>query len=226
MLNSDRDKALKYFCNLSKELSNTKVENNTSLNKTFVHKTNPQNVLINDIIKIKDSEGEFDEKIGLYYSVATPNFQCSFIFDHPLDHYSFMLMLELARQVSIGVTHKYNHFSVESIKNTVNNIDLKIHNFAELDCPMLIGCTDEIRKNKPTMQIRDLNFFFVQNGKLCAEIKSAISVMSSQLYNRFRINNRRNTLGIDDVNLITNLDIIEKNKYSFYEKEQTNNSNL
>jgi hypothetical protein len=210
MIENDKKRALRYFFEISKQINEIKMEPDFLANCSFVHKIQKQNVLISDIVDINVQKEEFDEKVSLYYSVARPNFQCNFIFDHPLDHYSFMLIIELARQMSIGVTHKYKNFSVNAIKNTVSEMKLKIHSFAELDYPLILACVDKIEKSKPSMQIRSLYYYFIQNGIICAEIKSAISVMSGDLYNRYRINNRRNTVGHNDVDLITNLDMINK----------------
>lgn len=205
-----KKRALEYFFELSAKMSNPLSIQKFCIDNSFVHKVKSKNVLISDIAKIEVSENDFEKDVNLYYSAACPNFKCEFIFDHPLDHYSFMLLLESARQMSIGVTHKYMDFSISSIKNTVSNVDLKIHRFAELDYPLILGCIDHIVKNKRTIQVRDLYFFFIQKGKLCAEVKSAISVMTVELYNRYRITNRQDTIGINNVELVTNIDIINQ----------------
>jgi A-factor biosynthesis repeat. len=220
MLEKDKSCALQYFFELSKQINEFRLNPENLENNSLVHKEQPRNVLISDIVKLNVQDEKLGEKISLYYSIARPNFHCDFIFDHPLDHYSFMLIIEVARQMSIGITHKYKNFPINTIKNTVSNMDLKIHSFAELDYPLILGCIDKIEKSKPTMQIHSLYFYFVQNGKLCAELKSGISVMSGDLYNRYRINNRRNTVGYEDVNLITNLDMIDQQKIYYAEREQ------
>ena len=229
MIENYKNSALQYFSELSKKINEYKIEPKNLSNNSLVHKELSQNVLISDIVSLNvQDEMKLGKDASLYYSIACPNFHCDFIFDHPLDHYSFMLIIELGRQMSIGITHKYKNFPIDSIKNTVSNMDLKIHSFVELDYPLILGCIDKIEKSKPTMQIRSLHLYFVQNGKLCAEIKSAISVMSDDLYYRYRINNRRSTVGHEDVNLITNLDMINKQKQQTYhaKKEQTCYSDL
>lgn len=212
MIENDKKKALEYFFELSAKMSEPLSEQKLCIDNSFVHKVKSKNVVISDIAKIESSSDDFESDINLYYSIACPNFKCEFIFDHPLDHYSFMLLLESARQMSIGVTHKYMKISINSIKNTVSNVDLKIHRFAELDYPLMLGYIDHVVKNKRTIQVRDLYFFFIQKGKLCAEVKSAISVMTVELYNRYRTTNRQETIGKENVELVTNVDIVNQNK--------------
>lgn len=176
--------------------------------KKLVHKIKDENVLIHDIVDVPIYSENKDSPVSLYYSIACPNYQCDFIFDHPLDHYPFMLLIELARQVSIGVTHKYKDIPVDFIKNTIQGFNLKIHRFTELDYPLVIGCHDTIIKSKPSMQIRDLEFYYVQKGELCAEITSRVSIMSNQIYDRYRRSNRKQITEDNRENLITNLDLV------------------
>jgi hypothetical protein len=202
----DKTLVLKYLFEISNKLD--KVNFAKSVDKSLVHKIKPQNVLIHDIFNVDIDTNSCEEKFNLYYSIACPNFDCDFIFDHPLDHYSFILLMEIGRQMAIGVTHKFKSIPLNQFKDTINRVDFNIHNFAELDIPLIIGCVDKMIKNKPTMQIRELYFFFIQRNTVCAEVSTMISVMSDDLYNRCRHNHRRNITGCKDVRLITNRDMI------------------
>lgn len=206
MYENDRKLILSYLFDISNKLDG--FDYNKNVDKSLVHKVKPENVLIRNICNIDIDTNCFQEKFSLYYSIAYPNFDCDFIFDHPLDHYSFILLMEIGRQMSIGVTHKFKDIPLEQFKNTINKVDFNIHNFAELDIPLMVGCVDKMIKNKPTMQIRELYFFFIQRNTICAEVSTMISVMSNDLYNRCRHNHRRNMTGCKDVTLITNLDMI------------------
>ncbi len=66
-----------------------------------------------------------------------------------------------------------------------------IYQFIELDYPLIIGCYDTVVKNRNSMQIRDLDFFYVQKGRLCAELTSKIFIMSEELYLRSRKADRK-----------------------------------
>jgi hypothetical protein len=210
MFEKDKELVLKYLVDISNEIE----ENNfvKKFEKTLVHKVNPENVLIHDICNVDIDTNSLEEKFNLYYSIACPKFDCKFIFDHPLDHYSFILLMEIGRQMSIGVTHKFKSIPLEQFKDIINQVNFKIHTFVELDYPLIVGCVDKMIKNKPTMQMRELYFFYIQKNNLCAEVNTMITVISNDLYTRCRCNNRRSVVGSNDVSLITNLDMINNGK--------------
>ncbi len=121
-----REKLFRILCHESKKdhIKNKQNEKFANiLKKKDVHKIHEENILIREIVNVP-LEAE-DNTTQLYYSIAHPNFNCRFIFDHSLDHYPFMLLLELGRQVTIGITHVYKNIPVESIKNTINAFNFK-----------------------------------------------------------------------------------------------------
>jgi hypothetical protein len=207
MFEKDKELILRYLVDISNNVNRITKE----IDKSFVHKMNHENVLIHDICNIDIDVNKFEEKFNLYYSIACPKFDCKFIFDHPLDHYSFILLMEIGRQMSIGVTHKFKSIPLDKFKDIIKHVNFKIHNFVELDYPLIVGCVDKIIKNKPTMQIRELYFLYVQKNNICAEVSTMITVLSNDLYTRCRCNNRRSVVGSNDVSLITNLDMINTN---------------
>jgi hypothetical protein len=172
----------------------------------FVHKSNSSNVLISEVTENKLIGIHNDyEDINLYTCMGIPNLACNFIFDHPQDHYPLMLLIEMGRQMAISVSHLYKNIPFESCKNTVDYMEFKVHDFVELDYPLTIGIIDKITKNKSTIQIRELQYLFYQNGRLCCESQSAVSIMTTPLYNRYRLSSRRNTTGKrGSIDILTN----------------------
>jgi hypothetical protein len=81
MYENDKKLVLKYLFDISNRLDSSDYAK--SVDKSLVHKIKPQNVLIHDIHSVDIGADRFEEKFSLYYSVACPNFDCDFIFDHP-----------------------------------------------------------------------------------------------------------------------------------------------
>ncbi len=84
----------------------------------------------------------------------------------------------------------------------------KIHNFIELDYPLIIGCIDTVVKENKHMQIRNLEYLYVQGDKVCAELSSQVQIMSNRIYNIFRVKDRK--MLTKKRALITNLDLLNR----------------
>ncbi len=134
-MNMERDKneiLVKLYQISNSDSMKFRKKTTSNICKSILHKVYDENVLIHDIVSIPEYENRQDS--NLYYSIACPNFSCNFIFDHPLDHYPFMLLIELARQISIGVTHKFKDIPVGKIKNSVSGFDLKLYKGDRTEC--------------------------------------------------------------------------------------------
>ena len=179
---------------------------NTEIDEKYVHKKNTSNVLITPAKEINMfAESSQNQDVRFYTCFGKPNLECGFIFDHPQDHYPLMLLIEMGRQMAISISHLYKDIPFELCRNTVDNMKFKVFDFVELDLPLVIGCVDKMTKNKPNIQIRELELFFYQGGRKCCVSQSSISIMSTNLYNRYRLASRRSNVNNDiDLSLITN----------------------
>lgn len=68
------------------------------IEKQYVHKQNPEYVLVSDIEDITDqvrSKEIRDGKEKYFYATAFPKYNCAFCFDHELDHMPFMMTIEV-----------------------------------------------------------------------------------------------------------------------------------
>lgn len=175
------------------------------LDAKLVHKENDENVLIGNVLEHDFAlTADIHEEIKFYTCIGRPNLRCNFIFDHPQDHYPLMLLMEMGRQMAISISHLYKNIPFKSCRNTVDQMYFKVFDFVELDLPLVIGCIDKVTKNKPNIQIREMVFQFYQNGRKCCESQSSVSIMSVEIYERYRLNSRRNTMGSKNEYILKN----------------------
>lgn len=178
---------------LAKQKDNQFSIDSKPIQKKFIHKEHSEQAVISSIKEISSSflsgseEKDFNR---IFYATAIPNLKCPVVFDHRQDHYPFMLLCEIARQMAIGISHEHYDTPFENFCNTLSEMAFDIKTFIELDFPLTMVCVDKILINKATIQRRALKFFYIQNGQLCASANSSISVMTKPLYKRFRLNSR------------------------------------
>lgn len=103
------DEAVKIFELVEKE--NTKKWYEViPIEREYVHKINPSQVVISDVKKIEKNKINVifphKKEISVSYCQAKPNLSCPVCFDHPLDHYPLMMLLEIGRQLAIAASHK------------------------------------------------------------------------------------------------------------------------
>lgn len=189
------------------------------IKKQYVHKQNPEYVLVSDIEDITDqvrSKEIRDGKEKYFYATAFPKYNCAFCFDHELDHMPFMMTIEVIRQVGVAIGHKFHGFPTCGFLNIMDKMQMQIDKFIELDIPLLVLLRDVVIRNKNSRQERMVYFDLYQNGILCASIEINAIIMRSEIYNRLRRTNRlemvKNT-SLSDIPA-TNIDMINKIKHS------------
>lgn len=162
------------------------------IDSKYVHKKNEDYVLIS---KIKTVPKEY---LGLdtidshhyLYSIALPKYDCLFCFDHELDHLPFIMAIEVVRQAGIAVAHTIHSVPIVGYSNIMDNINLNVLKFIELDVPLIMIMEDIMLKNKKSRQERFMHFYLYQNKILCADVKVNASVMEKEIYTRVRLNSR------------------------------------
>lgn len=178
-----------------KDLTNIlNVKNFSTIENQYVHKQNKDYVLVSDIEDITDSVVKVmkikSENERFFYATAFPKFNCSFCFDHELDHLPFMMTIEVVRQIGVAIGHKYHGFPITGFANIMDKMQMKIDKFIELDIPLLVVIRDIILKNKSSMQERMIYFDLYQNGIHCARIEINAIIMKNEIYIKLRKNNR------------------------------------
>lgn len=164
------------------------------IEKQYVHKQNQDYVMVSDVKDVTDYIGEKTGKKDcnekFFYATAFPKYNCTFCFDHELDHLPFMMTIEVIRQVGIAVGHKFRGFPVIGFSNIMDQMRMSIHKFIELDIPLLVLLKDVVLKSKGSMQERMVYFDLYQNNVHCARIEINAIVMKKELYTRLRKTNR------------------------------------
>lgn len=100
------------------------------------------------------------------------------------------MAIEVIRQAGIAVAHTVHSVPTVGYTNIMDNINLDVLKFIELDVPLIMIIEDIMLKNKQSRQERFMHFYLYQNKILCAEVKVNASVMAKEIYARVRLNSR------------------------------------
>lgn len=183
--------------------------------KKLVHKRDAAQVVISDINQVDDSAIRrycVDKPIhSIYYCQAYPNLECQLCFDHPLDHYPLMKQFELIRQFGIASCHTHFNVPVEGTVVIANKIHFDYLSFGELDVSLAIICVDlNVEMNRGVLKKRDSEFYYVQQGRLCAFANTTLTTMKGDLYQKLRKKSRSKVLSIPEPGrILTNIDILQ-----------------
>jgi 2-oxo-3-(phosphooxy)propyl 3-oxoalkanoate synthase len=104
------------------------VEPPPRLDRALVHKRQEENVFVSRIERVAGEEGSFLVQFAL--SADHP-----FFFEHPLDHYPGLMLLEGARQAATAVTHLFYGVPLDSVF-ILRDLMIDFESFAELDEPV------------------------------------------------------------------------------------------
>lgn len=183
-----------YSKELVENLYNTmqSAENGCIENK-YVHKHNKENVLISNIMEMTSdvqSMNGIESDTQYFGAIAYPDYECSFCFDHKLDHLPFISIIEIVRQMGIAIGHKFYNIPLSGFANIMSNMRLQIWKFLELDLSLFIIAKDVVMKRKGTRLERLLRFDLFQNHVNCGNISIDAIIMPQAIYNRLRNNNR------------------------------------
>jgi hypothetical protein len=195
------------------------------LDKQYVHKTDPNQVVISTIYNADEYAYEVEELrlYTVFYAYAFPNLTCPVVFDHPLDHYPMMYFYETARQMTLAIMHLFYRVPLEGYASIVKWTIFNYKVFAELDMPMAIIAVDtaelEIGQD---VQRRFFQYFYVQENKVVATMQSEMTSIKKEVYQKLRKSARRSMLlskfgNVNEVKFVTNLDTVglfaDRNKY-------------
>ncbi|MBI3600090.1 MAG: hypothetical protein HY097_05550 [Nitrospinae bacterium] len=201
---------------------NPHLSNLFKISREFAHKTNDEQVIISDILEIAHNqhldvlEGSI---VSIYYAQARPNLRCPVAFDHPLDHYPMLKLLEIGRQLGIAVCHKFNHVPLTGFMFIVNCIFGDFNKFTELDIPLeLIEIDIGVKYKKGILSQKVSYFMFFQKGAFLGYGGGNFSIFPNMIYKELRIFSRCSILENigwtkterGDIAIPTNIDLLRE----------------
>lgn len=150
------------------------------MDKSIVHKHHQENAFISRLERVDDDHP--DDIIGqLALDPTHP-----FFFEHPLDHYPGLMLVEAGRQFGTAVAHLLYGVPADT-GFILNGMTVDFTTFAELDAPVFVNSTVRDKKFK-----RDLltgMFYqghFVQNGEEIGFMSGRWSIYPKRVIERMR----------------------------------------
>lgn len=186
------------------------------ISKQYVHKKRADQVIIGDISHLEPGIAndvmECEHDCRLFYGRGYPNLNCEVCFDHPLDHYPLMMILEMGRQFGIATSHAFYDIPLEGYISIADALTFQFNVFMELDKPAYMVCIDsDIEEKRGTLR-RHIDILFMQEGVVCATGACDISTYKKGLYQRMRQSSRKKlipTPASEKVFIPTNIDLLK-----------------
>jgi hypothetical protein len=150
------------------------------LDRTLVHKHRLENVFVS---RFEAADDEHPDHIRgqLYLDSAHP-----FFFEHPLDHYPGLMLVEAGRQFGTAVAHQVYGVPLEAIF-TLNGVTVEFNNFAELDVPVFVNSQVSEKQYKRGALVGMLySGHFIQNEKPVGFMSGRWIMYSKKVMERMR----------------------------------------
>lgn len=112
------------------------------LDRKLVHKHHDENVFISRFEPV-DADHPDDFVAQLYLDKEHP-----FFFEHPLDHYPGLMLVEAGRQLGTSVAHVHYDVPLGDAVFILNGMEVDFTSFAELDRPVFVNSTVSEKKFK------------------------------------------------------------------------------
>ena len=150
------------------------------LDKTLVHKHREENVFVARIEQVESGdEDSFIVQLFLESDHA-------FFFEHPLDHYPGLMLVEAGRQAATALTHLFYGVPLDSMF-ILQGLSVDFTTFAELREPVFI--LSRVREKK-LKQARLTGMFcegvFIQRGKPIGSMSGRWQIFDRRAANRLR----------------------------------------
>ena len=102
------------------------------LDKKWVHKHQLENAFVSRVEPI--GEGHPDDFVAQLFLDSSH----SFFFEHPLDHYPGLMLVEAGRQLGTAVAHIEYNVPLDAVF-ILNGLNIDFSSFAELDQPVFVN---------------------------------------------------------------------------------------
>ncbi len=150
------------------------------LDRKLVHKHREENVFVSRFERLDDEHP--DHIVGqLYLDSGHP-----FFFEHPLDHYPGLMLVEAGRQFGTAVAHTMYGVPHDAIF-TLNGITVEFSNFAELEVPVFVTSEVSEKQFKRGALVGMLySGHFIQNEKPVGFMSGRWIMYSKKVMERMR----------------------------------------
>lgn len=150
------------------------------LDRKLAHKHRLENVFVSRFERVSDEHP--DHIVGqLYLDSRHP-----FFFEHPLDHYPGLMLVEAGRQFGTAVAHVLYDVPLEAIF-TLNGVTVEFNNFAELDVPVFVNSEVSEKQYKRGALVGMLySGHFIQNEKPVGFMSGRWIMYSKKVMERMR----------------------------------------
>lgn len=138
-----------------------------SIQQSFVHKSNPDNVAITRVVRIDSKEYEaFATQVHVNQSHA-------FFFDHPLDHVPGMLLIEASRQMLTAIPHIFYETPINN-SCILDLMTARFEKFAELGKPIFLVAVvlNKVLRQRGGIEF-DIRVTLMQAGQPVGEIRTS-----------------------------------------------------
>ncbi len=149
-------------------------------NKKLVHKWQDENVLVSRIEQV--TNGDEDTFFVQFFLEADH----PFFFEHPLDHYPGLMLVEAGRQAATALTHLFYDVPLNSVY-ILQGLSVDFTAFAELNEPVFVltKVTDKrLRQGKLTGMFCE--GAFIQRGKPIGTMSGRWQIYERRVAQRLR----------------------------------------
>jgi len=151
------------------------------LDQKLVHKHKLENVFLSRF-EVVDDDHPDDFRAQLYLDSKHP-----FFFEHPLDHYPGLMLVEAGRQLGTAVAHACYEVPLGDTVFILNGMEVDFTSFAELDVPVFVNSAVSEKKFKRGM-LTEMFYqgHFVQNEEPIGFMSGRWHIYSKKVMQRMR----------------------------------------
>lgn len=150
------------------------------LDKKLVHKYRDENVFVSRVEQV--AKGEEDSFIAELYLESDH----VFFFEHPLDHYPGLMLVEAARQAATALTHIFYGVPLDSMY-ILQGLTVDFASFAELNVPVFVVskiCNRTLKNGQLTGMFCE--GVFMQQGKALGTMSGTWKIFDRRSAERLR----------------------------------------
>jgi hypothetical protein len=148
--------------------------------RKLVHKAQEGNVMVSRVERV-DAENPDDFVAQLALDPRHP-----FFFEHPLDHFPGLMLIEAGRQLGTMVAHTFYGVEFDAIF-VLEGVEVSFSTFAELDSPVFVNSEvrdKKLRRDKLIAMNYDGNF--VQHGQAIGFMAGRWRILDRKVAARLR----------------------------------------